>query len=449
MALFGRKTTEDAPEDETSATVAPEERDEATDTTPDPDPVPDGNEPTRRTLAEQRTFLLDKVGALRPFGMQIWDVPGLVLCEDITSDLDLPLVTTARTSGWGVRGSDLVGATEGEPKRLFVVDTITAADGPGRPLVSGAAVQIEEGAIIPEGVDAVVPAGAGTVDGEGYVAIGEEARLYQNLRRAGSELADGTPLLRAGEVLTPRSVAVLAEVGLDKVLVRPRPRVVVFTVGESLIAPGQALVKPQQRYDAATALITAAARNDGATVYPLGIVAAEAGAVKQAISDQQIRADLMIVVGGGNMIREVVDDVADLDEAVVAINREARIAYAGLGEGRTPLVVLPSGVVSAYVAYQALVRPVINKLNEVDPLAADRREGRLTETVPVVEGVTQFLPAVRDEDGTVRPVSAADSELAWDLARANVLAVIPEDWTAAEAGAIVECLVLDDGRVGA
>ena len=45
---------------------------------------------------------------MRPFGMQIWDVPGLVLCEDITSDLDLPLVTTARVGGWGVRGSDLV-----------------------------------------------------------------------------------------------------------------------------------------------------------------------------------------------------------------------------------------------------------------------------------------------------------------------------------------------------
>ncbi|HHX84418.1 MAG TPA: molybdopterin molybdotransferase MoeA [Actinomycetales bacterium] len=443
MALFGRKTTEDAVEDERSgSTAAPLWRDEVQD-------APASAQPMRRTLDEQRTFLLDKVGAMRPFGMQIWDVPGLVLCEDIDSDLDLPLVTTARVSGWGVRGSDLVGATEAGPKRLFVVDTISVSDGPGRPLVSGAAVQIEEGAIIPEGVDAVVPASAGHQDADGYVVIGEEARLYQNLRRAGSELADGTPLLRSGEVLTPRSVAVLAEVGLDKVLVRPRPRVVVFTVGETLVAPGQPLTKPQQRYDSATALITAAARGDGATVYPLGIVDSQPGAVKQAIADQQIRADLIVVVGGGDMIREVVDDIADLDEAVVAINREARIAYAGLGDARTPLVILPSGVVSSYVAYHALVRPVINKLNEVDPLDARRQEGRLVEAIGGSEGVTQFVPAVRDEDGSVRPVAGADSELAWDLARANVLAVIPEDWAGADAGATVECIVLDDARVGA
>lgn len=444
MALFGRKTTEDAADgDRSGATAAPLWRDDAWDT-----PAKTA-EPTRRTLEEQQAFLLDKVGAMRPFGMQIWDVPGLVLCEDIDSDLDLPLVTTARTGGWGVRGSDLVGATDAAPKRLFVVDSISVSDGPGRPLVSGAAVQIEEGAIIPEGVDAVVPARAGHIDADGYVVIGEEARLYQNLRRAGSELADGTPLLRAGEVLTPRSVAVLAEVGLDKVLVRPRPRVVVFTVGETLVAPGQALTRPQQRYDAATALITAAARGDGATVYPLGIVSSDPAAVRQTIADQQIRADLVVVVGGGELIRDVVDDMADLDEAVVAINRETRIAYAGLGDAHTPLVILPSGVVSSYVAYHALVRPVINKLNEVDPHGAQRVEGRLVESVEGTEGITQFVPAIRDADGTVRPVGAADSELAWDLARANVLAVVPEGWAGADAGATVECIVLYDAHVGA
>ncbi|WP_342372949.1 molybdopterin-binding protein [Propioniciclava soli] len=429
MALFGRKKTSEPDADAAPAAETPAA------------PVP---QITRRSVTEQRAFLLDQVGAIRPFGMQIFDVPGLTLCEDIRSDLDLPLVTTARVGGWAVRGSDLVGATPEVPKELYVVDQIAAGEAPGAPLVAGAAIRIEEGGMIPEGVDAVVPDAYGVLGEDGYVRIGTETRLYDNLRRAGSELADGTPLLAAGDVLTPRSVAVLAEVGLDKVLVRPRPRIVVFTVGDGLVAPGQALTQPQQRYDAATTLITAAARADGATVYPLGIISSDAREIRQTIADQQIRADLIVAVGGGELIREVAEGMGELDEAVVALNRESRYAFAALGNDRTPMVILPAGVVSAYVGYHAFVRPVIHKLNESDPLAAPRVDGFVAERLEVPDGITQYIPAVWSSDQTVRPVSGVDSELAWDLARANVLLVIPEGWAGADAGSQVECIVLDD-----
>lgn len=398
----------------------------------------------RRSLDEQRAFLLEHVRPLRPFAMQIWDVPGLVLSEDITSDLDLPLVTTARVEGWGVRGSDLVGAKEEQPRGLYLVDTISVSDGPTRPLVAGAVVRVEEGAILPEGVDVVVPLADGELGDDEYVRIGHEARMYDNVRRAGSELADGTPLLKSGEVLTPRSVAVLAEVGIDKVMARPRPRVAVMTVGESLVAPGKALTKPQQRYDAASALISAAARNDGAVVYPLGIVPANPDAVRRAVADQEHRADLIVVIGGGELIREVADDLGNLDEAIVAVNRESRIAFSAIGAKRVPLVILPPGVVSSFVGYQALLRPVINKLNNVDPLQTPTVEGRLVDRTEGAEGITQFIPAFRDADGNVRPVAAIDTEIAWDLHRANVLAIIPSTWAGAEPGSKVTCIVLDD-----
>ena len=426
MALFGRK--KDNADPEAPVVLEPE--------APDPTPV------TRRSLDEQRAFVLDRIAPMRPFGMQIWDVPGLTLCEDITSDLDLPLVTTSRVAGWGVRGSDLVGATAERPASLYVVDSVGEGQAPGAPLVAGAAVEVVEGSMVPEGVDAVVATSAGRAEGR-HVVISGEVRLYENLRRAGSELADGTPLLSAGEVLTPRSVAVLAEVGLDKVLVRPRPRVVVLTVGDSLVAPGQPLTQPQQRYDSSTALIAAAARADGATVYPLGIVPSKPDAIRRAIADQQIRADLIVVVGGGDQVRDVVRGLGAYDEAEVALNRGGLYAFVQVGESGVPLVVLPSGAVSAYVGYHAFVRPAINRLNDVEPDAATV-EGIVPVALSSTEGVTQYIPALRLEDGTVRPVSDADSELAFDLARANVLLVVPEAWGGVQPGSRVQCLPLDD-----
>ena len=431
MALFGRKKTADS----SDSPVAVDEVVSA--------PVPTL---ARRSVEEERSFLLHHIGAMRPFGMQIHDVAGLTLCEDITSDLDLPLVTTARVAGYGVRGSDLVGASPEHPRSLFVVDSIEAGQAPGAPLMAGAAVEVAEGAIIPEGVDAVVAAHLGELGADGYVKIIAEVRLYENLRRAGSELADGTPLLSAGAVLTPRSVAVLAEVGIDKVLVRPRPRVVVLTLGDDLVAPGQPLTEPFQRYDSATAIIAAAARADGGTVFPLGIVAGDPASLREKIADQQIRADLIIVIGGSDVVRDVAEGMGDLDDAIVALNGESRVGFTALGPDRTPMIILPGGAVSAYVAYQAFVRPVINKLNEADPLAAERVEGRLAERLEADEAPTQYLPGVRDAHGVVRLVGSVDSRLAWDLARANVLVIIPSGWAGADAGSTVECIVLDDAH---
>ncbi|MFV0452658.1 MAG: gephyrin-like molybdotransferase Glp [Propioniciclava sp.] len=428
MALFGRRKTTDLPEQDDPVIAEP------------PAPAP---AVAHRSVEQQRDFLLAHVGAMRPFGMQIHDVVGLTLCEDITSDLDLPLVTTARISGFGVRSSDLVGATADAPARLYVVGRIGIADDPGSALMAGAAVEVEEGAILPDGVDAIVPPAHCTMGPEGNVHITTEMRLYANLRRAGSELADGERLLAAGETLTPRSVGVLAEVGIDRVLVRPRPRVVVVSVSDVLVPPGEALTRPQQRYDSATALLAASARATGATVYPMGILPRDAEVIGQTIADQQIRADLILVIGGGELIRQVADGMGDLDEAYVALNGEARYGFAALGSEGTPMLMLPSGSVNVYAAYHALIRPMINKLNEADPLSTSVVTGRLGATLDLPADVTHYLPAHLGEDGTVDLVSTPDSQLAWDLERADVLVILPAG-VRTGAGSEVTCIVLEE-----
>lgn len=433
MALFGRKKSTDITDSDGLVSAEPLV----------PAPVI-----AHRTVEEQRDFLLDRVGAIRPFGMQIHDVVGLTLCEDIVSDLDLPLVTTARVDGFGVRASDLVGATPNAPVSLYVVGRIAVGDAPGSALMAGAAVEVTEGAILPEGVDAIVPLTVTAETPEGNVLVTNEARLYENLRRAGSEMSDGDRLLSAGEDLTPRSVGVLAEVGIDKVLVRPRPRIVVFSVSNALVPPGEALTRPQERYDAATALLGAAARAAGATVYPMGIMPPDPEAIRQTIADQQIRADLLLVIGGTDLAREVAEGIGELDEADVSLNGSSRVAFVELGDEGTPMLMLPSGSITVYAAYQALVRPLINRLNESDPLQRDVVGGYLGEDIDLDTDASWYLPAHRGQDGIVELVSTPDSELAWDLERANVLVMVPAGLRA-RVGAEVRCIVLGDASGGA
>lgn len=75
-------------------------------------------------------------------------------------------------------------------------------------------------------------------------------------------------------------------------------------------------------------MITAAARSDGATVYPLGVVLADTASVARVVNDrEQIRADLIVVVGGASFVGSV-PGAHDVDEALVGLNGQVSVAYA-------------------------------------------------------------------------------------------------------------------------
>ena len=400
-----------------------------------------------RTAEEQLATVLDGVEPLRPFGMQINDVSGLTLCEDIVSDIDLPIVSTARVAGYGIRAANIVGATELHPIDLRVVGVVERRDTlPTEGVAAGGCVLLAEGAPAPKGVDAVVPLGDAELTGR-VVTFCTEAKLHQNLSVRGSALADGAKLLDADTVLNPRSIALLAEIGLDKVLVRPQPRLVVFSVGAGLVAPGLPLTSISQHYAAATSLITALARGDGATVYALDIVSRDAAAIRQTIADQVIRADAMVVLAETDtdvhLVAELLPAIGQLDRARVLFNGGQPVATGRVGDDRCPVLVLPAGPVTAFAAYHVLIRPLLDRLGARDASPAPRRRVRLASGMRGDETGPRYVPAVLNASGDASPVSVG-SELAYELHRADVLAIIPCG-ARLDAGAEVECLVLDEG----
>ncbi|MFZ1411423.1 MAG: gephyrin-like molybdotransferase Glp, partial [Micropruina sp.] len=354
MAFFARSKSPQAP--------AQPERNK---TLPNP---PALNADGRRSLEDHRDYVLSLVRPLRPFGIGILDALGQSLCENIVSDIDLPTFTSALVDGYAVRGSDLVWASESRPVRLPVVDVLESIDYRGAPLTPGTAVRIAVGAPVPEGADAVIGL-EHTDSGIDVVTITSEVAFHANLRMAGSDIADGTHLLSTGDILSPGAIGLLAEIGIDKVLVRPRPRVVVVTSGSHLVQPGLPLTSRAQSYDTTTTLIAAAARADGAQVYPLNTLEPNKAKLTQVLSDQLIRADLVVAIGdldGPEGVAEVLGALGRADVSEVAIRPGGRQGFALIGDDETPVVALPLGAVSAFVGYHAFVRPLLRKLAGLD-----------------------------------------------------------------------------------
>lgn len=402
-----------------------------------------------RSLEQQRDALLADVEPLRPFGVQINDVLGLTLCEDIVSDLDLPMVTTARIAGFGLRAANIVGATGIHPIDLRVMGVIERRDLlPSEGVAPGACVLLAAGAPAPKGVDAVVPLEDAQLEGR-VATFRTEIGVHANLSVRGSTLADGATLLQAGSVLNARAIALLAEVGLDKVLVRPKPRLVVFSVGADLVAPGLPITSIEQHYSAATPLVAAAARAAGATVYPLDLVAREASALRQTIIDQAIRADAMVVLAAEEEDADaLVGVLRSMDAADLALVRFATgrtISVGRVGEEGIPVLVLPAGAVHAYAAHELLVKPLLDRLGARDAVAAARRRVRLGQQLDADPDGESFVAAqLRGE--VAHPLAGGD--LALELFRADVILIVPAG-NPLGAGAEVDCLTLDAGAVAA
>ena len=408
MALFGRSKSDAAASGAHSPSL--------------PDPAEETGANLSRSVDEYRDRLLDSVTSLRPFGIGLLDAMGLTLCESIHSDIDLPVCSTSRVAGWAVRGSNLVGASLHRPIRLPIVGEIDPGGFRGAPLMPGTAVKVAAGAPLPEGCDAVVPLADATELVE-EVEFTQEVAFQSGLVPAGARIADGDLLLASGTVLDARAIGLLAEVGIDKVLARPKPRVVVASIGSELVDPGLPLERLHQVYDAGTPLIAAAARADGAQVFPIGILPGEAAALRRMLADQLLRADLILLVAERSAdLVKVLGELGTVDAAGVAVQPAGPSLFATVGTDKIPLLVLPRDSIAGFVSYQVFARPVIRKLAGVAATDREAVTAPITRALSVDPEVTSFVLARTSDRGT-EPLGAGDPGSA-DLVAADALIVI-------------------------
>jgi len=210
----------------------------------------------RRSVDEHLQAVLERIAPLPPFDQSLLDALGLVLCEDVTSPISLPSFDNSSMDGYAVRAADLAGASEQAPVQLPVMGDIAA--GRSRPLVvtPGTVVRIMTGAPLPRGADAVVPM-EWTDGGSVSVRIARQPQVGNSIRRVAEDLHAGTKVLDRDTPLGPRQIAILAAVGRSRVMVRPRPRVVIVSTGAELREPGGQL-EDGQIYDSNSYTLAAA-----------------------------------------------------------------------------------------------------------------------------------------------------------------------------------------------
>ncbi len=261
----------------------------------------------------------------------------------------------------------------------------------------GTAVKIMTGAPVPAGADSVVPY-EWTDRGVANVVITRAPELGQHVRPAGQDVAVGDLIVEQGTVLGPRQLGLLAAVGRPSVRSRPRPRVVVMSTGSELREPGTSLGH-DSIYDGNSFLLAASARQAGAIAYRVGIVPDEPRAFMDALSDQLVRADLVVTSGGVShgRLRRRQGGPAPLGTVWfggVAMQPGKPQGFGLVGDDEVPIVTLPGNPVSSYISFEQFVLPAIRKLMGRTPYLRPEADAVLTHDLRSPEGRRQFARGV-------------------------------------------------------
>jgi molybdopterin molybdotransferase len=302
---------------------------------------------------------------------------------------------------------------------------------------------------MPAGADAVVP--VEWTDGDiVQVSITKAPQPNSFVRFQGEDASQGDLIVPAGTRLGPAQLALLAAVGRARVLVRPRPRVVVMSTGSELVEPGEPIAGGKIP-DSNSFMLAAAANAAGATAYRIGFVPDEPKKLITTIEDQLIRADLVITTGGVSVgafdvVKEALGRMGTVAFDRVAMQPGMPQGFGTIGPDSTPIFTLPGNPVSAFVSFEMFVRPVLRRMQALEPLHRPTVRAVLKSAVQSPEGKRQFLRGDLDvEDGryVVSTVGGPGSHLLAGLANANSLIVVPDETTHLSAGDAVTVIMLE------
>jgi molybdopterin molybdotransferase len=410
------------------------------------------------TVDEALEYIMSHIERLDDEQAPLLEALDCILAEDIVSQQDIPPFTNSAMDGYAVRAADTAGAGAESPLALQVVADLAAGETTQVEVGAGEAVRIMTGAPLPEGADAVVrfedtderhrPARVAS----GQVLIYVQARPGDNVRRAGEDIRRGQVVLRAGRLIRPQEVGVLASLGHPTVRVIRRPRVAILATGDELLevteplAPGK--IRSSNEYTNAGLV-----RRYGGVPLRLGIarddVAELTAKIRQGLAEG---VDLFITsagvsVGDYDMVKNVLAAEGEMHFWQVRIKPGKPLAF-GTVSG-VPLIGLPGNPVAAMVAFETFARPAILKMAGWTSWEKPTVRAILEEDV-TSSGRRHYMRARVYKDGdryrvTVRGsgVEVQGSGILSSMVWANAFLVVVEDVTDLPAGTEVDVQMLD------
>ena len=397
------------------------------------------------TVAEARSRILERIPTLDSHEVPLRHAHGRVLAEDVTAERDVPPFANSAMDGYAVRAADVASASGNAPVRLEVVGEVRAGSPPPHEVAPHTALRIMTGAMVPDGADAVVRV-EDTAEEDGAVAIRVAVPQGMSLRAAGSDLRRGDLVARAGRLITPGMIGVIASAGRRAVRCVRAPRALVLTTGDELREPGEAL-GPGQITNTNRYTLMAAVEEAGGEVVDVGVARDERHDLLERLRSAT-GIDIVVTTGGVSMgaydlVRHLMEEGRNVDFWQVALRPGKPLLFGEVGG--VPLIGLPGNPVSTLVCFELFVRPALLKMQGRTDLERERLTAITEDQLTNPPHLEQYFRGIARREGgriVVRLTGDQGSHVLRSMADANCFIVVPQGTNEVPPGAEVEIIPL-------
>jgi molybdopterin molybdotransferase len=373
---------------------------------------------------------------------------GRVLAHEVTAALDVPAFDRAAMDGYAVRGEDIA---SGAAVTLTEIGIAFA----GKPFVGevkpGHCVRVMTGAVMPRSTDTVVIQEAVTADGP-RIAVPAGQERGQHRRLAGEDLRKGRPALRAGRMLRPADIGLIASLGIGEVSVRRKLRVAFFSTGDELVSVGKRL-KAGEVYDSNRYTLWGMLARLGCEIVDLGVVRDDPAKLEAAFRKAAAGADAVVTSGGvsvgeADFTRQMMAKLGEVVFWKIAMRPGRPMAFGRIrGRGKSAyLFGLPGNPVAVMVTFYHFVRGALLVMmgrSDTDlPLLRVKAETAIRKKPGRTEyqrGILEF----RDGEWRVRLTGAQGSGILSSMSEANCFVVLGHGQGAVQAGDDVDVMLMD------
>jgi molybdopterin molybdotransferase len=369
-----------------------------------------------------------------------------VLAQDVISRMAVPEHNNSAMDGFAFDGAAIAGQAT---LTLRLVGTALAGKVWAGSVNGGECLKVMTGAILPEGLDTVVPHEMTTTQGEWITLPADRLRAGDNRRMRGEDLQLGGIALSKGELLTPAALGLAASLGLETLSVVRRLRVAYLSTGDEVQSPGEPL-REGAVYDSNRFTVTTLLARLGCEVLELGIVRDDPVALEAAFRAAAAQADVIISSGGVSV------GEADFTKGMMAKLGDVAFWRIAMRPGRpfavgriddTVLFGLPGNPVAVMVTFLSLVRPALLQMMGSKATAPPLLKAHSTEPMRKKSGRTEFQRGIVSTgvDGRlqVRTTGNQGSGVLSSMVQANGLIVLHHDQGNVAMGDLVDVMMFE------